>query len=83
LKSRIFTLLTDLFIAGIEVKYIRCDDSGESISLCNACCEEGFEINFEFSGPQTPQRKDKMERISNIVRKNLSNVKQLRLGKWS
>ena len=77
------TLLTDLFIAGIEVKYIRCDDSGEIMLLCNACCEKGFKINFEFSGPQTPQRKDKMERISNILRKNLSNVKQRRIGKWS
>jgi hypothetical protein len=25
-----FTLLTDLKITGIDIKYIRCDDSGEN-----------------------------------------------------
>jgi hypothetical protein len=33
LKDKMFKLLTDLKIAGIEVKYIRCDDSGENKSF--------------------------------------------------
>jgi hypothetical protein len=33
LKDKMFNLLTDLKIAGIEVKYICCDDSGENKSF--------------------------------------------------
>jgi hypothetical protein len=51
LKVKVMTLLTDLKIAGVEVRFIRCDDSGE-----------GYGIKFEFSGPRTPQRNGKVER---------------------
>jgi len=62
LKDKMFSLLTDLHIAGIDVKYIRCDDSGENKSFHNACRDKGFKIKFEFSGPRTPQRNGKVER---------------------
>jgi hypothetical protein len=62
LKAKMFSLLTDLNSAGIDVKYIRCDDSGENKSFHNACRDEGFKIKLEFSGPRTPQRNGKMER---------------------
>jgi hypothetical protein len=55
-------LLTDLKIAGIEVNYIRCDDSGENKVFYNHCCLNGELIKFEFSGPRTPQRNGKIER---------------------
>jgi hypothetical protein len=37
LKKKMFTLLTDLKIAGIDVKFIRCDDSGENKSFSDSC----------------------------------------------
>jgi hypothetical protein len=35
LKTRIKTLLTDLKIANQIVKFIRCDDAGESMTMKN------------------------------------------------
>jgi hypothetical protein len=57
-----FKLLTDLKIAGIEVKYIWCDDSGENKSFYNACWSNDFLIKFDFFAPRTPQRNYKVER---------------------
>ena len=37
LKDKVMTLLTDLKIASINVKYIRCDDSGENKALYKQC----------------------------------------------
>ena len=54
LKDKMFTLFTDLKIAGIDVKYIRCDDSGKSKAFYNACRSTDYLIKFEFSGPRTP-----------------------------
>jgi transposase InsO family protein len=62
LKEKMLTLLTDLKIAGIEVKFIRCDDSGENKSFCKTCCAIGHNIKFEFSSPRTPQQNGKVER---------------------
>jgi hypothetical protein len=62
LKEKMFSLLTDLSIAGIDVKYIRCDDSGENKSFYNSCREKGFKIKFEFSGPRIPQCNGKAKR---------------------
>jgi hypothetical protein len=50
MKDKIFTLLSNLSIARIDVKYIRCNNSGENKSFQNACCEKGYKIKFEFSG---------------------------------
>jgi hypothetical protein len=55
LKAKVTTLLTDLKIAGVKVKFIRCDDSGENKALFEECRSKGFGIKFEFSGPRTPQ----------------------------
>jgi hypothetical protein len=62
LKEKMFPLLTDLKIAGIDIKYIRCDDSGENKAFYDACCTKGYTIKFEFSGPRTPQQNGKVER---------------------
>ena len=62
LKDKMFTLFTDLIIAGIEVKYICCDDSRENKAIYNPCWSNGYLIKFEFSGPRTPQRNGKVER---------------------
>jgi hypothetical protein len=62
LKSKVMTLLTDLKIAEINVKYIRCDDSGENKALFDACQTQGYGVQFEFSGPRTPQQNGKVER---------------------
>ena len=62
LKTKFKTLLSDLNVAGINVKYIRCDDSGENKALFEECQSKGYGINFEFSGPRTPQRNGKVER---------------------
>ena len=57
-----FTLLKDLKIAGIDIKYIHCDDSGDNKLFYNACHAKGYNIKFEFSGPRTPQQNGKVER---------------------
>jgi hypothetical protein len=51
LKCKVMTLLTDLKIAEINVKYIRCDDSGENKALFEACQAQEYGVKFEFSGP--------------------------------
>jgi hypothetical protein len=53
LKDKMRILFTDLKIAGIEVEYIRCDDSGENKAFYNYCRLNGELIKFEFSGPRT------------------------------
>jgi hypothetical protein len=84
------TLLTNLKIAGINVKHIRCDDSGENKSLFQACVAQGYGINSEFSGPQTPQRNGKVERkfqtFFGRIRAMLNSAsftKDLRSGVWA
>jgi transposase InsO family protein len=62
LKSKVLTLLSDLKVAGINVKYIRCDDSSENKALFEACQSQGYGVKFKFSGPRTPQQNGKVER---------------------
>jgi hypothetical protein len=62
LKGKILTLLTDLKISGLDVKFIRCNDSGENKALFDEYILKGSNMKFEFSGPQTPQRNAKVER---------------------
>jgi hypothetical protein len=62
LKTRIKALLTDLKIANRIVKFIRCDDAGEHITMKNDPEIKSFGIKFEFSGTRTPQRNGKVER---------------------
>jgi hypothetical protein len=56
------TLLTDLMIANQIVKFIRCDNAGESMTMKNDPEIKSFGIKFEFSGPRTTQRNGKVER---------------------
>jgi hypothetical protein len=56
LKGTIKTLLTDLKIAGIIVRFIRCDNAGKQMAMKNHSNIKSFVINFEFSGPRTPER---------------------------
>ena len=62
LKVKVMTLLTNLKIAGVDIKFIRCDDSGENKTLFEECRSKCYGIKFEFSGPRTPQRNGKVER---------------------
>jgi transposase InsO family protein len=62
LKTRIKTLLTDLKIVNLIVKFIRCDDAGENMTMKNDPENKSFGIKFEFSGARTPQRYGKVER---------------------
>jgi hypothetical protein len=55
-------MLTDLKIAGIRVKLICCDEARENRSMEEDLNVKGFGVKFEFSGPRTPQRNDKVER---------------------
>jgi hypothetical protein len=62
LKEKMMTLLTDLKIAGINVRFIRCNDSGENKAFQKECKSKALNITFAFSGPKTPQRIGKVER---------------------
>jgi hypothetical protein len=62
IKTRIKTLLTDLKIANRIVKFIKCDDAGENMTMKNDPMIKSFGIKFEFLGPRTPQRNGKVER---------------------
>jgi hypothetical protein len=89
LKKKIFTLLTDLKISGIDIKFICYDDSGESKSFNDSCRANGHNIKFEFSGPRTPQRDGKVERkfqtFYGRIRATLNNGEledSIRTGVW-
>jgi transposase InsO family protein len=62
LKVKIKTLLTDLKIANWSVRFIRCDNAGENMTMKNDPEIKSFGIKFEFSGPRTPQRNGKVDR---------------------
>jgi hypothetical protein len=47
---------------GKTVKFIRLDDSGENKALESLCQKEGLGIQFEFTGPGTPQYNGRVER---------------------
>jgi hypothetical protein len=90
LKEKMLKLLTDLKIAEINVKFIRCDDSGENKSFQNACLASGHNIKFEFSGPRTPQQNGKVERTFQTffgrIRAILNNAgleEGIRSGVWA
>jgi hypothetical protein len=90
LKSKVMTLLTNLKIAGINVKYFRCDDSGENKALFDACQAQGYGVKLKFSGPRTPQRNCKVERkfqaFFGRIRAMLNSVglkDHLRSGVWA
>jgi hypothetical protein len=56
-----FTLLNDLKVSVIDVKFIRCNDSGENEFFYDSCQANGYNIKFGFLGPRTSQRNGKVE----------------------
>jgi hypothetical protein len=77
LKDKMRILLTDFKIAGIEVKYIRCDDSGKNKAFYNHYCLNGELIKFEFSGPRLHREMVKLRGNSRLF-----TVKSAHLEKW-
>jgi len=49
-------------VYGIMVKIIRLDNAGENMKLMKDCEEEGLNIKFEFTSPNSPQYNGKVER---------------------
>ena len=47
---------------GIDIKYIRLDNSGEKRSLKQECDKQNLGIIFEFTAPGTPQQNSVVER---------------------
>jgi hypothetical protein len=62
LKCKVKTMLTDSKVAGLNVKYIRCDDAGENMSMNNDLDIKFLGVKFKFSGLRTPQSNGKVER---------------------
>jgi hypothetical protein len=62
LKEKIKSHLTDLKIAGIDVKYVWCNNAGDNKAMKDDSEIKPFGIKFELSGPRTPQRNEKVER---------------------
>ena len=59
---------------GIDVKYIRLDNSGENRSLQKECEKHNLGIIFEFTAPGTPQQNSVVERkIPTLMGKIKSN----------
>ena len=62
-KDYMIPLIKDLKTKhGIQVKYIRCDDAGENHKFEQEAKQEGLGLQFEYTGPGTPQRNAKVER---------------------
>ena len=47
---------------GKKVRYIRCDNAGENLSLQKAIDDEGLNVKFEYTARNTPQQNGKVER---------------------
>ncbi len=61
--DRIVDLIKDLAKKHkTTVKYIRCDNAGENGSLEKECAKQGLGIQFEYTGPGTPQFNGRVER---------------------
>jgi hypothetical protein len=90
LKNKMFTLLTDLMISGIYIKFIRYDDPGENKSFYDSFRANGLNIKFEFSVPRTPQRigdlQQKFQTFYGRIRATLDNggiEDRIRTGLWA
>lgn len=55
-------VLQALKVGGRNVKYIRCDNSGENIAFQKFCEAKYAEIKFELTSPGTPQQNGQVER---------------------
>ena len=47
---------------GIDIKYVRLDNSGENRSLQHECAKQNLGIIFEVTAPGTPQQNSVVER---------------------
>jgi hypothetical protein len=74
IKGKIKTLLTDLNIAGVNVRFIRYDNADENMTMKNDPETKSFGVKFEFSCPRTPQRN------GNVERKPQKNYGRIREG---
>jgi hypothetical protein len=62
-KDILIALIKELKQAyNIEVKTIRCDNSGENNALQRSCKQEGLGIVFEYTALNTPQQNGRVER---------------------
>jgi hypothetical protein len=59
LEIKIKNLLTE---SEIKVDFPSCNDSGVNRSINDNFDVKSFGVTFEFSGPRTPQRNEKVER---------------------
>ena len=56
---------------GIDIKYIRLDNTGENRSLQTECDKQNLGIIFEFTAPGTPQQNSVVERkIPTLIKSN-------------
>ena len=60
--ARVLTFIKTMRAKGYNISYIRCDNSGENESLKRECDKNILNIQFEFTGPNTPQYNGKVER---------------------
>ena len=56
------------------VKFLRLDDAGENFALEKACKQQQLGVKFEFSGPRTPQRTERLKGGSKPFMENPRNV---------
>ena len=61
-SEKIVQFVKELKAKQYIVKYIRCDNAGENQSLQKECDKLILNIQFEFTGPNTPQYNGKVER---------------------
>jgi transposase InsO family protein len=61
LKTTLIGLIDELKHLDKTVKFLRLDDAGEKFALEKACKQHHLGLQFEFSGPRTPQRNGKVE----------------------
>ena len=52
---------------GIDIKYVRLDNSGENRSLQRECAKQNLGIIFEFTAPGTPQQNSVVEKIPTLM----------------
>jgi hypothetical protein len=62
LKEKLVNFIQELKTKKIDVKFVRCDNAGENKALEDHCNHVSINVSFEYSGPRTPERNEKVER---------------------
>ena len=62
LSKKMLDFLSVLKTQGISVSYFRCDNGGENVKFQAECAKKGWNVDFEFTAPGTPQQNSKGER---------------------